>query len=814
MVRTCRFCFSLFLVILCLLAPMLASGEETELPVDMPSLLDDLFSHPYIACDTIPEGESLEYGFPISYSGSLIAEFEGNYYQTNSLDTVEITLLNGDETMKDAVVLESPIPNNPAMNFITIRPEMIRKPGDTDYRIRITGKAMEDPTKVLVYEKVCTLHAIAYEGPVLSFPSDPVELSLPRRYISEQELIGQTAVIAPYASGISVSQIAFTMDRDGKSERLYSYQFTDLAEGDYSGVLTYWVGTLQYQVNANIHITALQIFGSATLCAGQKTPYFVYDYSKPDETRYSRATREDGWVFRVEEGPAVMQEYQVLAVNENAKAGETILLTAESPDGGMKLSKTIRVTEGGLSSFSFHTETLNEFELPVPDGFYVSRSENLLSASSEYDSDYSFSVVYRISIPGKDYYSSGKFDRDAILDTLEQEADNLSERNGMTSTLVELNDLPALLSVDQGGLFERRLQNGGVEEDQPTYNYANLKGEYPSYGAHLYYVTPDYRLSAEIELKVNSDTGTLPPPVSLEEYYDLFRKININGEAISLKEGDPVPEFRPETDVTELLAGESLPLILSEETMRISKERGGIVWSVESYGKEDKHASVSNNILKVAKGLNYGRKVNVRASYRGALNRSNFTIYIYPIQKKIAINSFGERAQNYLYLDANEPMELHVYAVPSGAKYGKITWSAKGNDLIELTEGENNGTAFVKALKLGKTTVTAKDEDSGKTAEYKLEIVQESVKAVRITGMKGSPKPGKTVTLTTEFTPEKPVKKDLRWEGKTEDGEYVFVNKGKLKIDKSAKPGDKITVTCTSSFNSEPVSDTYTVIVE
>ena len=118
MVRTCRFCFSLFLVILCLLAPMLASGEETELPVDMPSLLDDLFSHPYIACDTIPEGESLEYGFPISYSGSLIAEFEGNYYQTNSLDTVEITLLNGDESMKDAVVLESPIPNNPAMNFI------------------------------------------------------------------------------------------------------------------------------------------------------------------------------------------------------------------------------------------------------------------------------------------------------------------------------------------------------------------------------------------------------------------------------------------------------------------------------------------------------------------------------------------------------------------------------------------------------------------------------------------------------------------------------------------------------------------------
>ena len=80
--------------------------------------------------------------------------------------------------------------------------------------------------------------------------------------------------------------------------------------------------------------------------------------------------------------------------------------------------------------------------------------------------------------------------------------------------------------------------------------------------------------------------------------------------------------------------------------------------------------------------------------------------------------------------------------------------------------------------------------------------------------MKGSPKPDKTVTLTTEFTPEKPVKKDLRWEGKTEDGEYVFVNKGKLKIDKSAKPGDKITVTCTSSFNSEPVSDTYTVIVE
>lgn len=799
---------------LCLLAPTLASGEETELPVDMPSLLDDLFSHPYIACDTIPEGESLEYGYPTSYSGSLIAEYEGNYYQTNSLDTVEITLLSGDESMKDAVVLESPNPNNPAMNFITIRPEMIRKPGDTEYRIRITGKAMEDPTKILVYENVCTLHAIAYEGPVLSFLSDPVDLTLPHRYITEQELIGQTAVIAPYASGISVGQITFTMDRDGKSVRLYSYQFDDLVEGDYSGVLTYWVGMLQYQVNANIHITSLQIFGSATLCAGQKTPYFVYDYSRPDEARYSQATREDGWVFRVEEGPAVMQEYQVLAVNENAKVGETILLTAESPDGGMKLSKTIRVTEGGLSSFSFHTETLNEFELPVPDGFHVYRSENLLSASSEYDSDYSFSVVYRVLLPGKDYNPSKNLDRDSILDALDRQADNLSESNGMTSTLVELNDLPALLSVDQGGLFERRLQNGGVEEDQPTFAYVNLKGEYPSYGAQLYYLTPNYRLTAEIELNINSYTGTLPPTVSLEEYYDLFRKIKINGETVSLKEADPAPEFRPETDVTELMAGESLPFVLSEETIRTSEEWGGIVWSVESYGKQDKHASVSNNTLKVAKGLDSGRKVTVRASYRGALNRSKFTIYIYPIQKKIGISKHGERADNYLYLDANEPMELHVYGSPSGAKHGKITWSTKGNDLIELTEGEDNGTVFVNALKLGKTTVTAKDEDSGKTAEYKLEIVQEPVKAVKITGMKGSPKPGKTVTLTTEFTPEKPCNKNLRWEGKTEDGTYVLVNKGKLKIDKNAKPGDKITVTCTSPYNSEPVSDTYIVIVE
>ncbi len=799
---------------LCLLVPTLASGEEIELPVDMPGMLNDLFAHPYIACDTIPEGESLEYGYPTSYSGSLIAEYEGNYYQTNSLDTVEITLLNGDESMKDAVVLESPNPNNPAMNFITIRPEMIRKPGDTDYRIRITGKDMGDPTKLLVYEEVYTLHAIAYEGPVLSFPSDPVELSLPHRYITEQELIGQTAVIAPYASGISVGQITFTMDRDGKSERLYSYQFTDLADGDYSGVLTYWVGMLQYQVNANIHITSLQIFGSATLCAGQKTPYFVYDYSRPDEARYSQATREDGWVFRVEEGPAVMQEYQVLAVNENAKAGETILLTAESPDGGMKLSKTIRVTEGGLSSFSFHTETLNEFELPVPDGFHVYRSENLLSASSEYDSDYSFSVVYRVLLPGKDYNPSKNLDRDNILDALDRQADNLSESNGMTSTLVELNDLPALLSVDQGGLFERRLQNGGVEEDQPTFAYVNLTGEYPSYGAQLYYLTPDYRLTAEIELNINSNTGTLPPTVSLEEYYDLFRKIRINGETVSLKEADPAPEFRPETDVTELMAGESLPFVLSDETIRTGEEWGGIVWSVESYGKKDKHASVSNNTLNVAKGLDSGRKVTVRASYRGALNRSKFTIYIYPIQKKIGISKHGDRADNYLYLDANEPMELHVYGSPSGAKYGKITWSTKGNDLIELTEGENNGTVFVKALKLGKTTVTAKDEDSGKTAEYKLGIVQEPVKAGKITGMKGSPKPGKTVTLTTEFTPEKPCNKNLRWTAIDENGEHIFLSKGKLKINKTAKPGDTITVTCTSSYNSEPVSDTYTVIVE
>ena len=74
----------LLLMLLCFLPLTVSAGEETEIPIDDPTLLNSLFGHSYLACDTIPADVDLGPDtYADSVSGDLSMIHDGIMYKAN-----------------------------------------------------------------------------------------------------------------------------------------------------------------------------------------------------------------------------------------------------------------------------------------------------------------------------------------------------------------------------------------------------------------------------------------------------------------------------------------------------------------------------------------------------------------------------------------------------------------------------------------------------------------------------------------------------------------------------------------------------------
>ena len=123
---------------------------------------------------------------------------------------------------------------------------------------------------------------------------------------------------------------------------------------------------------------------------------------------------------------------------------------------------------------------------------------------------------------------------------------------------------------------------------------------------------------------------------------------------------------------------------------------------------------------------------------------------------------------------------------------------------------QEDGTALVRPLAAGKTTVAVK-EPGGKNASLKISVT-EPVAGLELS-VSGKQKPGGTVTVKAAVTPKNAGNKQLEWA--LDVGEDVAtVQNGKVKIAKGVPAGTVITVTCTAVGAPEPVVQTVQITVE
>lgn len=146
---------------------------------------------------------------------------------------------------------------------------------------------------------------------------------------------------------------------------------------------------------------------------------------------------------------------------------------------------------------------------------------------------------------------------------------------------------------------------------------------------------------------------------------------------------------------------------------------------------------------------------------------------------------------------------LAAEVYPDNATDKQVTWSVSDSKYASV-----NGSGVVTTTKAGKgksVVVTAASKDGTVKATYKISIMKNAVKKVKITGKK-SLKVGKSTKLKVKITPNKNVSKEVAWSSSkpnvatvSSSGKVVAKKKGKTKITATAKDGSgkkaKITIT-------------------
>ena len=146
---------------------------------------------------------------------------------------------------------------------------------------------------------------------------------------------------------------------------------------------------------------------------------------------------------------------------------------------------------------------------------------------------------------------------------------------------------------------------------------------------------------------------------------------------------------------------------------------------------------------------------------------------------------------------------LKATVYPTNATNQDITWKVSNQKYASV-----NSKGVVTAKKAGKgkkVTVTAISKADGSVkATYKITIMKNAVKKIKLSAKTKTIKRGKSVTVKAKFTPSKGISKELTWTSSNSKiatvnskGKVVGKKKGKVKITAKAKDGSgkKATIT-------------------
>lgn len=147
-------------------------------------------------------------------------------------------------------------------------------------------------------------------------------------------------------------------------------------------------------------------------------------------------------------------------------------------------------------------------------------------------------------------------------------------------------------------------------------------------------------------------------------------------------------------------------------------------------------------------------------------------------------------------------VKLTATVYPDNATDKSVSWEVSNKKYASVN---SQGVVTTKKAGAGKTiTVTAISDSSGEEATYKISIMKNPVKKIKLSASKKVLKKGKSLKIKAKFTPSSGISKELAWTSSNtkvavvnNQGKVTAKGKGKVKITAKAKDGSgkKATIT-------------------
>ncbi len=551
------------------------------------------------------------------------------------------------------------------------------------------------------------------------------------------------------------------------------FQFRE--EGEYLFSLRTNISNVDFNDLVIIRVLPYRLTGPTNLMPGESGTYSVQD-DKPEAGRsFTLSAQGNGISF--DEGTGV------LTVAEDTPEGTAFTVSASSSDGKGDVSLSGKVTTGLLGGESFRLEKAEEgFSIPLPAD--TEKYEYGKGSCSSTDQ----SAPARIYIDYKVYNPLEEFAEDW------QVADKYYNYKNL-SGYPEYQEENAVL-----GDYHARIM---------AFRVNNAAGDY-SAGCLLY-----ARNNRIMEMMVYSvpQNGTgwdELPKVTLGDMRKLAELIEYDPGQASVTVADGMISLSAKEGTDVVTAGKKMIVtaaFANPEKVNRKAKNDTIEWSVSGMDGTDAPAGVSissKGELATAKS-NEVTKVEVKASSPVFHTSASFVVTIIPAATKIS----AEPAELWFYNGTDTSAEVKAVLEPDTVPLLGITWQEAKKGIVGITADPEKGTAVIRPLAAGKTTVQVK-EPGGKNAKLTVNVVEPAAD-LELT-VNGKAKPGSTVTVKETVLPKQAGNKTVEW--KLDVGEDIAtINKGKVRIAETAEEGTVITVTCTATGAPEPIVKTVQIEV-
>lgn len=474
-----------------------------------------------------------------------------------------------------------------------------------------------------------------------------------------------------------------------------------------------------------------------------------------------------------------------LTIPADAEIGTEYIVTARSQEGD-EIQTSVYVNDGIMSGQQIGQRSRIGYTLPhlSTDGWESMNASN-------------YTVSDILELGGKQYQALGALytitnqevpggfaeDPEAAHEYLDAYKLEESEKfRNVQQEIIEIDGHPALLrtydSYEDGIFFSHR---GTID--------------YPRNTVDLYFqlisIIRDGGTPESIPTVTMADLKTLASRIRYDESKAVFTRDNA-ALTITAKD-DPVT----------VTAGKNIQFkaeFADKENISKKNKNDAVTWMVvgAENGAEVPGVTISDKgQLKVDKALGAPVNLIVKATSPIFKTETEYRLSAIPIITNILLDP----AEVFFYTGTEAEQTVKATLEPDTVPATGITWKAQKDGIVEI-KANDDGTAMIKPVAAGKTTITVA-EPSGKKVRMNASVVA-PVEQVELK-ISGKQIPGGKVNVKETLIPKNVGNKKVEWSLNVGENVATINEKGQITISKEATPGTKIIITCKAVGAPEPV---------